>query len=63
MSVLMTTLKRLATKGSLRQLDYQFARFIEAKSQHPELAFIAGVLSSELGKGHICLPQIGRAHV
>lgn len=56
MSGLMLTLKRLAEKGSIRQLDYQFARFIAAKSQHVELAFIAGVLSSELGKGHICLP-------
>ena len=56
MSGLMLTLKRLAEKGSIRQLDYQFARFIAAKSGHVELAFIAGVLSSELGKGHICLP-------
>lgn len=56
MNMLLTTLKRLAEKGSIRQLDYQFARFIWTKSQHAELAFLAGVLSSELGKGHICLP-------
>ncbi len=53
---LLATLQRLAQKGSLRQLDYQLARFIFAKSCSDELAFIAGVVSSELGKGHICLP-------
>ena len=56
MNPLLATLKRLADKGSIRQLDYQFARFIYAKSNHAELAFIAGVVSSELGKGHVCLP-------
>ncbi|OLQ93929.1 exodeoxyribonuclease V subunit alpha [Vibrio ponticus] len=53
---LMATLQRLAQKGSLRQLDYQLARFIFSKSHSDQLAFIAGVVSSELGKGHICLP-------
>ncbi|MGF1908834.1 exodeoxyribonuclease V subunit alpha [Vibrio kasasachensis] len=56
MKILLETLQRLAQKGSIRQLDYQFARFIFSKSQSAELAFIAGVVSSELGKGHICLP-------
>ncbi|MBR9788169.1 MAG: exodeoxyribonuclease V subunit alpha [Vibrionaceae bacterium] len=62
---LMTTLERLALKGAIRQLDYQFARFLysqtnDAQGEKPTdvqaLAFIAGVVSSELGKGHICLP-------
>ena len=53
---LLDTLKQLAAKGSIRQLDYQFARFIETQTQDDALAFIAGVVSSELGKGHICLP-------
>ncbi len=64
---LMATLERLARKGAIRQLDYQFARFLCSqttnKAQHNDeqtdsqaLAFIAGVVSSELGKGHICLP-------
>lgn len=56
MTNLVATLKQLADKGSVRQLDYQFARFILAQSQDEQLAFIAGVVSSELGKGHICLP-------
>ncbi|NOH79052.1 exodeoxyribonuclease V subunit alpha [Vibrio sp. RE86] len=56
MSNLLNTLKQLAPKGNIRQLDYQFARFIEGQSQDDELAFIAGIVSSELGKGHICLP-------
>ncbi|EEX91549.1 exodeoxyribonuclease V subunit alpha [Vibrio orientalis CIP 102891 = ATCC 33934] len=53
---LLDTLKQLAAKGNIRQLDYQFARFIETQTQDDALAFIAGVVSSELGKGHICLP-------
>lgn len=62
---LMSTLERLAHKGAIRQLDYQFARFIDAQCSNEQgerqterqaLAFIAGVVSSELGKGHICLP-------
>lgn len=53
---LVQTLKQLALKGGIRQLDYQFARFIESQSHDPYLGFIAGVVSSELGKGHICLP-------
>ncbi|MBA5764236.1 exodeoxyribonuclease V subunit alpha [Vibrio sp. 404] len=56
MNTLLETLQRLAQKGSIRQLDYQLARFIYSKSQSAELAFITGVISSELGKGHICLP-------
>ncbi|KHD23904.1 exodeoxyribonuclease V subunit alpha [Vibrio caribbeanicus] len=53
---LISTLEQLAHKGSLRQLDYQFARFIYAQSNDEALAFISGVVSSELGKGHVCLP-------
>ena len=62
---LLGTLERLAHKGAIRQLDYQFARFLyaqtddaqsESQSDGQALAFIAGVVSSELGKGHICLP-------
>lgn len=56
MANLIQTLKQLALKGNIRQLDYQFARFIESQSGDEQIAFIAGVVSSELGKGHICLP-------
>ncbi|WP_423839780.1 exodeoxyribonuclease V subunit alpha [Vibrio mytili] len=61
---LMDALNLLARKGTIRQIDYQFARFIYAQVKHEPseqqpvgqaLAFIAGVVSSELGKGHICL--------
>ncbi|WKY59374.1 exodeoxyribonuclease V subunit alpha [Vibrio sp. SNU_ST1] len=53
---LMDVLKFLADKGSIRQLDYQFARFIaqQATSHSQEIGFLAGVVSHELGKGHIC---------
>ncbi|KGY12502.1 exodeoxyribonuclease V subunit alpha [Vibrio tubiashii] len=56
MTILVSLLKQLANKGNIRQLDYQFARFIAAQSQDELLAFIAGVVSHELGKGNICLP-------
>ena len=58
MNTLISTLKQLANKGQVRQLDYQFARFIESQSQDSQLAFIAGVVSNELAKGHICLPLL-----
>ncbi|RTZ15287.1 exodeoxyribonuclease V subunit alpha [Vibrio aquaticus] len=58
--MLLTTLKQLAIKGAIRQLDYQFARFITSQSSDEQLGFIAGVVSSELGKGHICLPLFDR---
>ncbi|WP_299692839.1 exodeoxyribonuclease V subunit alpha [uncultured Vibrio sp.] len=53
---LMDVLKFLSDKGSIRQLDYQFARFIaqQATSHSQEIGFLAGVVSHELGKGHIC---------
>ncbi|MEZ8192104.1 exodeoxyribonuclease V subunit alpha [Vibrio sp. 1F279] len=57
---LMDVLKFLADKGSIRQLDYQFARFIaqQATSHSQEIGFLAGVVSHELGKGHICMQLI-----
>ncbi|WP_434566714.1 exodeoxyribonuclease V subunit alpha [Vibrio chagasii] len=57
---LMDVLKFLADKGSIRQLDYQFARFIaqQAKIYPQEIGFLAGVVSHELGKGHICTQLI-----
>ncbi|OBT06403.1 exodeoxyribonuclease V subunit alpha [Vibrio cyclitrophicus] len=57
---LMDVLKFLADKGSIRQLDYQFARFIaqQAAAHSQEVGFLAGVVSHELGKGHICTQLI-----
>nr|WP_275665879.1 exodeoxyribonuclease V subunit alpha [Vibrio sp. Isolate31] len=57
---LIDVLKFLADKGSIRQLDYQFARFItqQATSHPQEVGFLAGVVSHELGKGHICTQLI-----
>ncbi|MDF4602892.1 exodeoxyribonuclease V subunit alpha, partial [Vibrio parahaemolyticus] len=57
---LLVVLERLAHKGAIRQLDYQFACFIDSQTHDEQsdsqaLAFIAGVVSNELGKGHICL--------
>ena len=52
---LMLIVKDMAGRGSLRQLDYQFARFIADHSNNDQLAFLAALVSAELGKGHICL--------
>ncbi|WP_375753016.1 exodeoxyribonuclease V subunit alpha [Vibrio sp. HN007] len=50
-------LEELSRKGSIRQLDYQFARFIASQEQNndEQIGFIAGVVSAELAKGHICM--------
>ncbi|EKO3565085.1 exodeoxyribonuclease V subunit alpha [Vibrio metschnikovii] len=60
---LLCTLQQLAQQGTVRQLDYQFARFIAEKSRDrlgdedsQALGFIAALVSAELAKGHICLP-------
>jgi exodeoxyribonuclease V alpha subunit len=54
---MLNTLERLCDKGSIRQLDYQFARFIASQEQGnaEAVGFVAGLLSSELAKGHICI--------
>ncbi len=60
---LMDVLKLLAEKSTIRQLDYQFARFIAQQASGysqeadtaQQLGFLAGVVSHELGKGHICM--------
>ncbi|WP_070962533.1 exodeoxyribonuclease V subunit alpha [Vibrio sonorensis] len=46
----------LSKQGTIRQLDYQFGLFIHQHSQSESLAFLATIVSTELGKGHICLP-------
>ncbi|MGF1726063.1 exodeoxyribonuclease V subunit alpha [Photobacterium nomapromontoriensis] len=54
-------LKRLHTltqQGILRQLDYQFAKFVAQRSTEadaPLVALVAALTSHELGKGHVCL--------
>ena len=49
-------LENLCERGVVRQLDYQFARFIASIDDvDDETAFLACVLSHELAKGHICL--------
>ncbi|AUI86803.1 exodeoxyribonuclease V subunit alpha [Vibrio azureus] len=57
---LLTVLSHLVSRGGIRPVDEQFARFIYSQCQQQAdgqpLALIAAVLSSELGKGHICLP-------
>jgi len=60
---LLDVLRELASKGAIRQLDYQFARFIsqQASCSQEEIGFIAGVVSHELGKGHICI-QLKQPH-
>lgn len=54
-------LQQLAESGAIRQLDYQFARFVASQeTNQPEaIGFIAGVLSAELARGHICIEPQG----
>lgn len=52
---LMFIVKEMVERGGLRQLDYQFARFIADHSDNEPLAFLAALVSAELGRGHICL--------
>ncbi|WP_428772279.1 exodeoxyribonuclease V subunit alpha [Vibrio sp.] len=49
-------LQQLADQGGIRQLDFQFGRFITQQSGDTLLGLLATVVSAELGRGHICLP-------
>ncbi|MCW8331304.1 exodeoxyribonuclease V subunit alpha [Photobacterium sp. SDRW27] len=51
-------LQDLTKQGVLRQLDYQFAKFVAQRSPDPHsslVALVAALVSHELGKGHVCL--------
>ncbi|MFC1237294.1 exodeoxyribonuclease V subunit alpha [Vibrio sp. F74] len=54
---MLSNLETLSAKNSIRQLDVQFARFIHSiETQYAdEVAFISGIVSNELSKGHICI--------
>ncbi|WED26048.1 exodeoxyribonuclease V subunit alpha [Vibrio sp. DW001] len=54
---MLSNLEALSAKNSIRQLDVQFARFIYSiETQYAdEVAFISGIVSYELSKGHICI--------
>ena len=60
MQSLFSYLKPLVDKGVIRQIDYQFARFAREQSSNDYIAFIAAIVSCELGRGHICLPLIDK---
>ena len=60
MQSLFSYLKPLVDKGVIRQIDYQFARFAREQSSNDNIAFIAAIVSCELGHGHICLPLIDK---
>lgn len=62
-SQVLQRLALLAKQGSIRQLDYQFARFISCSDSHEglneqeleTLLLLAAAVSAELGRGNICL--------
>ena len=56
---LLDILKLLAGKGSLRQLDYQFARFIAQQSQHPESSAKAQALKQGALQGAQYSQELG----
>ena len=57
---IMMVLHTLAARGNIRQLDVQFAAFIArqcpASEPADKLALLSAIVSTELGRGHICLP-------
>ncbi len=50
-------IKSLALNGYIRQLDYQFGRFMsqQTSTQQELIALISTLLSYELGKGNVCI--------
>ena len=61
-------LQKLTQQGGLRQLDYQFAKFValhSPQSQQDLAALMAALVSYELGKGHVCiqLDQLREQHL
>ncbi|SMY38407.1 RecBCD enzyme subunit RecD [Photobacterium malacitanum] len=51
-------LQKLTQQGGLRQLDYQFAKFValhSPQSQQDLAALMAALVSYELGRGHVCV--------
>ena len=61
---LMGLLKKLQSYGAIRALDYQFSQFIFRQGQQEGDAWLAAVLSYELGCGRTCVPLLdGRGAV
>ncbi len=61
MKSIMTLLEKLQAQNVIRPLDYQFAKFVFQQSSG-ELAqyeaWLAAIVSYELGNGHICFPLV-----
>ncbi|ASA55141.1 exodeoxyribonuclease V subunit alpha [Vibrio gazogenes] len=55
------SLASLAEKRVIRPLDQQFARFIahQCSQDQAAVAWLAALVSYELGRGHICVPLVG----
>ncbi|SJN56146.1 RecBCD enzyme subunit RecD [Vibrio ruber DSM 16370] len=60
MTQLAQALELLAEKRVIRPLDQQFARFIahQCSQDQAEVAWLAALVSYELGRGHICVPLV-----
>ncbi|KUI98507.1 exodeoxyribonuclease V subunit alpha [Vibrio sp. MEBiC08052] len=60
MTQLAQSLKLLAEKRVIRPLDQQFARFIahQCSQDQAAVAWLAALVSYELGRGHICVPLV-----
>ena len=52
---MLNTLRHLADTGTIRPLDYHFARLLAEQSDNPLLLLAAALTSRELGNGHTCL--------
>ncbi|MDW6001674.1 exodeoxyribonuclease V subunit alpha [Vibrio mangrovi] len=62
MTVLAQSLSSLSEKRVIRPLDQQFARFISRQCPQDQdaVAWLAALVSYELGRGHICVPLVGQ---
>ncbi|MCW7552088.1 exodeoxyribonuclease V subunit alpha [Endozoicomonas gorgoniicola] len=54
-SPVLQTLRQLKTAGSIRALDYQFARFLQEMGGEPLTVLAGALVSHELASGNVCL--------
>ncbi|MET4694049.1 exodeoxyribonuclease V subunit alpha [Endozoicomonas lisbonensis] len=54
-SPVLQTLGQLKTAGSIRALDYQFARFLQEMGGEPLTVLAGALVSHELASGNVCL--------
>lgn len=56
MSELIQQLRSWSQQGLIRAVDYQLAKLVAEQSDSEQLQLLAGLVSSELAAGNVCLP-------